>query len=231
MKIKTLLKSFSVASLIFLFVGIVLLVSTVKSTHLFQLLKPSHDFDYVLENGIKEGDHIKGEIYYSYGYFAKEETYTQKGNSRTPSKLSGYYYIIPAGDYGMAALYVRKSDASVMEKVTDETYAYIDGGSAPTSSLKVDAVAVKMEKKSASLLKMFREEIEEFGYTDADMEAFLACTDGTYLLLEGPADATVAYAFGGVSLLCFALAVFFFVRGYKKRKAWEAKRAEEWTQV
>ncbi len=225
------MKSFTVGSLILLVVGIVMLSSTIKSSHLLQLLKPSHDFDYVLENGIKEGDHIKGEIYYSYGYFAKEETYTQKGNSRTPSKLSGYYYLIPAGDYGMAALYVRKDDKNIMEAVTDDTYAYIQGGDFPKNSYSVNVVAVKMEKKSANLTNLFKKEIAGFGYTDEDMDEFFKCTDGTYLLLEGPADVSVAYVFGGVSVLLIALGIFLFIRGYKKRKAWEAKRAEEWTQV
>lgn len=226
------MKSFTVGSLILLVVGIVMLASTIKSSHLLQLLKPSHDFDYVLENGIKEGDHIKGEIYYSYGYFAKEETYTQSSNgTRTPSKLSGYYYLIPAGDCGMAALYVRKDDKKIMEAVTDDTYAYIQGGEFPKNSYSVNVVAVKMEKKSASLTNLFKKEIESYGYSGVEIDEFLKCTDGTYLLLEGPADVTIAYVFGGVSVLLIALGIFLFIRGYKKRIAWEAKRAEEWTQV
>lgn len=225
MKISTLLKVFSPANFVLLLFGCIVLGVTIKKGDIFSLLfKQAHDFDYVLENGLKEGDHIEGDIYYNLGPFASQSTYTQYETYRTGSKTSGYYYVIPAGESGFAAVYVRKDDKNTMDKMAEETYEYLNSGADVQTVLHFNGVAVKMEKNLRGLESAFKSQLKEWGYTDTEMETMLASTGGEYLVLEGPADVTTVYVMGGIGLLMVALAIFLFLRRYKKERAWEKEQ-------
>lgn len=231
MKIRTFLKGFSPLSIILIVFGCIIIAAGIKEGDIIQLMMPSHDYDYVLENGLKNGDHIKGDIYYNVGGFASQSTYTQYEDHRSGSKTSGYYYIIPVGESGYAAIYVRNDDKSTMDKLEDETYEYMNGGEAPKSVLHFNGVATKMEKHLKGLEKLFKDQLKEWEFTDAEIEEMLADTDGEFLVLEGPADATVVFIMEGIGVVLAVLGIFFFIRRYKKEKAWEEKREEEWTKI
>ncbi len=231
MKIKTLLKGFSALNIILLLLGGVILGVSIKEGKMFQMLKPSHDYEYVLKNGLKEGDHIKGDIYFNYGSFATQSTYTQYETYRTADKTSGYYYIVPVGESGYAALYVRKDDKKLMDKMAEETFEYNEGGDNPQTVLSFNGVAVKMEKHLKGLDNEFKKYLKGQGYTDDNIKQIIEDTDGKLLVLEGPADPKIMFIIAGVGLALVALSIVLFIHRYKKEKTWEAKRENEWTQV
>lgn len=190
-----------------------------------QILMPSHDYEYVLENGLKEGQHIKGEIFYSLGSFASEESYTQYEDYRTASKTTGYYYMIPVGESGMAAIFVRKDDLEAMDALTEETYNYLIGGEIPQTEVHFEGVAVKMEKNLKGLEGAFRDQLEYMGYTDSEVEEMLAAySDGECLVLEGPADMSVMYVMMAVVFLVFLISILLIVRNYRKELAYDRMR-------
>lgn len=205
--------------------GCIFLGALIKVGDFPQILMPSHDYEYVLENGLKEGQHIKGEIFYSLGSFASEESYTQYENSRTASKTTGYYYMIPVGENGMAAVFVRKDDLNAMDALTNETYNYLMGGDVPQTEVHFEGVAVKMEKNLAGLESAFRDQLEYMGYSDSEVEEMLATySDGECLVLEGPADMSVMYVMMIIVFAVILLAIFLIVRGYRKELAYDRMR-------
>lgn len=217
------LSGFSVTLLIF---GCIFLGVLIKEGDFPNLLLPSHDFDDVLDNGLKEGEHVKGDLYYSLGGFASMESYTQYENSRTAAKTTGYYYLIPAGDGGVAAVYVHKSKADAMDKLTDETYEYLMGGEYPESVVRIEGVAIKMEKQLKGLEGAFREELEDMGYTESEMEEMLSnCTDGECLVIYGPAAMSTFYGMLAVSLVAILIAVLLIVRNYRKELDYDEQEA------
>lgn len=196
-----------------------------------QILMPSHDYEYVLENGLKEGQHIKGEIFYSLGSFASKESYTEYedsrtgAKSRTTAKTTGYYYMIPVGEGGMAAVYMHKDDLDAMDALTEETYNYLNGGEIPQTEVHFEGVAVKMEKNLAGLEGAFRDQLEYMGYADSEVEEMLATySDGECLVLEGPADMSVMYVMMAVVFLVFLISILLIIRNYRKELAYDRMR-------
>ncbi|MCM1171157.1 MAG: hypothetical protein NC393_03415 [Clostridium sp.] len=229
---KRLMKSFSRASLILLFIGIILLVSLIRSNTFPQLFMPAHDYDEVLEDGLKKGQHIKGDIYYSFGSFASQESYTQYENSRTASKTTGYYYLIPVGEQGVAAIYVRKDDLSAMKTLTAETEAYLMGGEFPKTTVHFEGTAVKMEKQLDGLEDAFRDGLKEMGYTDSEIEEMIsAYSDGECLVLYGPADVSVMYVMTAISFVLILLAIVLVVVRYRKEARLDKMEAGQFTQT
>lgn len=202
--------------------GCIFIGAMVKVGDFPQILMPSKDYDYVMENGLTEGQHIKGEIFYSLGSFASEESYTQYENSRTASKTTGYYYMIPVGENGLAAVFIRKDDVAAMEKLTEETYNYLMGGDIPQTGVSFNGVAVKMEKNLAGLEGAFREELEYMGYAEGEVEEMLATfSDGECLVLEGPADVSVIYVMMAIAFLMLLISILLIVRNYRKELAYD----------
>lgn len=191
------------------------------------ILMPSHDYEYVLENGLKKGQHIKGDIFYSLGSFASEESYTQYEDYRTASKTTGYYYLIPVGENGMAAIDIYNANVETMEALTEETYLYLMGGDVPQTTLHFEGVAVKMDKNLEGLEDAFREQLEYMEYTDSEVEEMLAqWTDGECLVLTGPAQMSTMYAMIGGSFAAILLALFLIVRNYRKELKYDRMEAE-----
>ena len=212
-----LIRSVSRFSITILIFGCIFLGVLIKGKNFPNLLLPSYDYDYVLENGLKEGQHIKGEIFYSLGNFASEESYTQYENSRTASKTTGYYYLIPVGENGMAAVYIRKDDLDAMDALTDETYDYLMDGDYPSTEVHFEGVAIKMDKQLNGLENAFREELEYMGYTESEVEEMLSLySDGECLVLYGPAAMSTAYVMMALSILAILIGVILIVRNYKK---------------
>ena len=223
--IRRLLRSLSGFSAALFIFGCLFLGAMIKVGDFPYILMPSQDYEYVLENGLKKGQHIKGDISFSLGSFASEESYTQYENSRTPSKTTGYYYMIPVGENGMAAIFIRKADRNAMETLTDETYDYLMGGDAPQTVVHFDGVAVKMKKNMAGLENAFRRELEYMGYTESQVEEMIAAySDGECLVLEGPADMSVMYVMLAITFAVFLLSILLIVRGYRKELAYDRRK-------
>lgn len=84
-------------------------------------------FDIVEE---EDGGHIKTEIFASYGDCASETLTTTKNGSVT-SRSTDYYYIIPAYDKNDNEYYiclkVDEDERSLMNRITNETWDYLEG--------------------------------------------------------------------------------------------------------
>ena len=197
--------------------GCIFLGAMIKVGNFPQIYFPSHDFEYVMENGLKKGQHIKGEIYYSLGAFASEESYTQYEDYRTASKTTGYYYLIPVGEGGMAAVFIRKDDLDAMDILTDETYNYLSGGDVPQTEVHFEGVAVKMDKELAGLEGAFRDQLEYMGYTESEVNEMLTSySDGECLVLSGPAEMSTMYVMTAIVFAVLLLAILLIVRNYRR---------------
>lgn len=224
--IERLFRSVSGFSISILFFGCILFGILIKEGDFPHLLMPSHDYDYVLEHGLKYGQHIKGELFYSLGSFASKESYTQYENSRTAAKTNGYYYLIPVGDEGMAAVYIHKDDLDVMEKLTEETYAYLEGGGFPQTKVHFEGVAVKMEKNLKGLENAFREELESIGYTKSDIDKMLSSSSGgECLVLYGPADMSVVYIMLVIAFVMVLVGILLILHNYREETAYDKMNA------
>lgn len=219
------LSKLSVGLLVF---GCMFLWAMIKVGDFPYILMPSQDYEYVLENGLKEKQHIKGEIFYSLGSFATEESYTQYETYRTASETTGYYYMIPVGEGGMAAIYVRKDDVKAMDALTEETYNYLTGGEVSRTGVPFEGVAVKMEKNLEGLEDAFRDELEYMGYTESEVEEMLAaCSDGECLVLEGPADVSVIYVMMAIVFAVLLLAIILIIRDYRSELEYDRMKENE----
>lgn len=208
----------------------IFLGAMIKVGHFPQIIMPPKNYEYVLENGLKKGQHIKGEIFYSLGSFAVKESYTQYKNSRTASEVTGYYYLIPVGDGGMAAVYIREDDLDAMEALTEETYYHylLMVGEPPQTKVHFEGVAVKMEKSLAGLEGSFRDQLEYMGYTESETEEMLAAySDGECLVLEGPADMSVMYVMVAVVFIVFLISILLIAGNYKKELEYDRAREND----
>lgn len=205
--------------------GCIMLAVMISDGSFPNLLLPAHDFDDVMDNGLKTGAHIKGELPYSYGGFATKESYTQNKTSRTAAKTTGYYYLIPAGDEGIAAVYVHKDKFDSMEDLTEETYDFVTGGQEPQGTVHFEGTALKMDKELQGLEKAFRSELKDMGYSEAEITEMLsAYTDGECLVISGPRDISTFYVMTAIAFAAIIAGILLIVRGYKKEKAYDEQR-------
>lgn len=217
-----LFRSVSRTSLILIVIGCILYGVMIKDGEFPQILFPSQDYDYVLDHGLKKGQHVKGEIYYCLGGFASKETYTQYEDYRTAGKTSGYYYLIPVGEGGMAAIYVRDEDRAAMDQLADETEEYLMGGDPPVSSIQFNGVAVTMRRNLSGLESAFKSELTDLGYTQSEIDEMLASnTDGEYLVLSGPYDISTVYVMMAIGFVLILIGILLFVRRYRQEAAYD----------
>ncbi len=220
-----LVRSASAFPITVLAIGCILMGVLIEEGDFPNIFMPSHNYEDVLENGLKKGQHIKGEIFYSLGSFASQETYTQYETYRTASETRGYYYIIPVGENGMAAIFIRMDDLDDMDKLTNETYEYLMGGDVPQTKIHFEGTAVKMDKELDGLENAFREELESMGYTENEVEEMLdSYSDGECLVLSGPADMIAAYVMIGISIFAILLGIFLIVRSYREEVRYDEMR-------
>lgn len=191
-------------------IGVVLLVFSLGDT--ITSFKPAKSFDDVLEEGVKAGDHVSGEVPYLLDAFANLQTWTENrsNNSRTPAKTSAYYYVLPAGDW-YVGLHIGSANIPTANDLVDETYGYLNGGAEPTTSLELDARVVAMEEE---LVDLFYDEMRDYyGFTDQDIEDM-----GAPLMVE-PRAFTVVRVFCGVGLGFLLVGIILLVRRWKKISA------------
>lgn len=192
--------------LILLVMGGVLFV---MNAHPFLVsLKPAISFEDMI-NGteIQPGDHVAGNVVYSLDYFASETTYTRyKDGSRSGDHKNGNYYLIPAAS-GFAGLKCRQVDVSDMNKLTDETFAMLEGGAEPTTQIFLQGEVEVME---SDLVKYFNEYLTDMGYTEAEIK-----TMGEPLVIRYVSFGGVRGMFA-VGTLLLILSGVIFVRRFKR---------------
>ena len=204
-----LLDRISLPGVVMILVGIFLLYQGIPD--LMTSFRTPKSFDELLEDGgLSEGDHVQGRVPFLLDSFAIEETWQENtsNNSRTPKKTSRYYYVFPCGD-GVAGLSVNASEASLSNKLVDETYAYLaDEGDVPETELVLDARAMAMDEE---LSELFEEELKEYyDFTNAEIAEL-----GTFLMIT-PRSFTAARVLSGVGAGLIVLGVLLTVRLWRK---------------
>lgn len=201
MKVGTIIESFSTGVVILLVIGVVL--AAVSGGYGVTAMKPSKNFAYLLDNEPEKGMHIKGEVLYTYDCFASEETYTQKSNgTRTASKISHYYYVVPTGN-GVIALEVSTADHKKMEKLLEETITYMAGGAEPSTKVTVDGGVRQIPLDMKVLLEDY---LVNIGFTRAEIEDM-----GPLLLIKQPVSMSQTRIIFLVGIALVLLGVVWFV--------------------
>ena len=114
-------------------------------------LKPAISFEDMLdeETEIKAGAHVSGKVPYVFDAFASEETYTRYSDgSRSGSKASGAYYLVPTAD-AFIAIKGRQADVGVLDDLIDETWDYLLTGEEPTSEFSMEGKTEVLEPQLA----------------------------------------------------------------------------------
>lgn len=155
MEVKGFVKYFAV--MIIAIIGISLLAGNWRAFWIS--MKPGCDVEYLLENGAKEGMHVSGEVTYTYDCFANMGDFDD-------NHVSSYYYALPAAD-GMMILNIPPQKQNEMERLLEETYEYLDGGSWPASPVSVEGYVTKAQGRLPYLLSQYMLEI---GYTQEEVD-------------------------------------------------------------
>ncbi len=216
---KRIFKALNATNIILFFLGGLLFALSFRDV--LVLMKPSRDYYDVMENGLNEGDHIEGEIYYSLGCFASKELTTERRDHSTSTSIDAYYYAIPTGGECFAAIRVPKNRVDAMDALTDETYDFMVGDTMEmTKGVEFNGIALDMEKAEDGLKDYFVDYIEDMGYTESEIDDMIAQNGGKVLLLEQRSE-TACYVMLGLSVILIAASVILYVVHYKKEKARE----------
>ena len=207
MDIKKFLHGFGRGIFMLLLFGGILIFQTAKEVVVS--FKPAISFEDLLEDGVqvKAGSHVAGNVVFSLDYFASESTYTQYSNgSRSGDRKSGNYYLIPTAD-AYIGLKSREADVSALNKLSDETFDFLDTGIMPTTEIFMEGAVEAMEDDVA---KYYREYLEDMGYSQAEIDAM-----GEPLVIQYVAFGPTRVLFLiGVALI--VIAIIILCRRYKK---------------
>lgn len=219
MKIGNIFRSLSTGVLMLLGIGGMLLYMT--ASDLVVSFKPSISFEDMLDGKeVKTGSHVKGNVVYVFDSFASESTYTRyKDGSRSGSRKSGNYYLIPAGEEKFLALKSRQADVEALDQLIDETMNYMTTGEEPSTEFFMEGHVEKLEGKP---LDYYKEYLIEGGFTEEEVEAM-----GEPLVVEFISFTAVRVMFV-IGLLLVVLSVFLFMRRYRiETRGSGLKRAED----
>lgn len=177
-------------------------------------VKPSYTVDYLMENGVRKGMHVRGEINFIYDCFAEME-------NMKDDEVTAYYYALPAGD-GMMALYVPVEMQDVVETLLDETVAYLETGTPPSSVIPVEGQVVKAEGRLPYLLSEYMKDI---GYSQEEIEAM----GETLMLQDASGSLRAARIYAPVGMIMLALGILAIVFGVLwERIRREGKKCHTW---
>lgn len=119
----------------------------------------------------KNGLHVEGDVYLILDTFATEETYTEnKDGSRTPPKVSGYYYIIPVGDGSYIGIEGSVDNRSDFVAIDDSTWAWLIDEAAdldPNAYYHYEGYIEKMDDELYQYFVEWFQDMEWFETTDA----------------------------------------------------------------
>lgn len=191
--------------MLFLFGGMMVCMSARDA---FVSFKPAVSFEDMLDGEeVKAGTHVAGNVAYVLDYFASESTYTRyKDGSRSGSKKSGNYYMIPTA-MGYIGLKSRQADVSALNALSDETFEYLTSGEEPSTEIFMQGSVEVMEEKLAGY---FREYLEEMGYTEEEIEDM-----GQPLVIQYVSFTAVRVMFA-LGLVLIFLGFFIIWKRYKR---------------
>ncbi len=207
MKIGAIFRAFNTGVLMLVMIGGMMLYLTTGD--LIVSFKPAISFEDMLDEnskGVKAGQHVEGNVKYVLDYFASESTYTKYSDgSRSGSKKSGNYYLIPTVD-GYIGLKSREKDVSTLNQLTEETYTYLTTGEEPVTEFFVEG---RVHKLKGNLVRYYKEYLQEFGYSDSEIEAM-----GEPLVIQYVSFTAVRVMFV-IGIVFLALGLFLFQRRYR----------------
>ena len=138
MKLKYILGGLNWGVIILLLFGGMMLFQSIPEDLI--ALKPAISFEDMLDEGteVQAGAHVSGKVPYVFDVFASEETYTRYSDgSRSGSKASGAYYLVPTAD-AFIAIKGRQADVETLDDLIDETWDYMLGGEEPTVEFSME---------------------------------------------------------------------------------------------
>ncbi len=172
-------------------------------------LKPAISFEDMLdeETEIKAGAHVSGKVPYVFDAFASEETYTRYSDgSRSGSKASGAYYLVPTAD-AFIAIKGRQADVGVLDDLIDETWDYLLTGEEPTSEFSMEGKTEVLEPQLAGYFQDYlRDELE---LSDSEIDAL-----GDPLVVR-TVNFTACWVLTAIGLVLILLGALLFRRGYR----------------
>lgn len=160
---------------------------------------------------LEEGDYVKGELLYSFGQYAAEDTVYESGAVK--ERNSTVYYVIPTDDeyvyYGLA---VGNKLYKTIDKNSDETYAYLTGeGDVPVTCPELEGVVEVME---GELLDYWVEWLLENQYTQDEIDSM-----GTFYYIDYVSSSSVrTAALVGLVLLILAIIIIILIMSKDKRR-------------
>ena len=218
MKIGNIFRSLGTEVIMLLLFGGMMLY--MNAADLVVSFKPAVSFEDMLDGKeVKAGSHIEGNVKYVMDYFASETSYTKyKDGSRSGSKKSGNYYLIPIQD-GFLALKSRQNDVNTLNQLTDETIEYMTSGTEPATEFFMEGSVKKLEGNVANY---YNEYLEELGYTAEEIKAM-----GDPLVVEFRSFTAIRVMFI-IGIAAVILAALFFMRRYRiETKGSGLRRAED----
>lgn len=173
----------------------------VNFEHFVTSFRPAVSFQDLLDGEqVQKGNHVAGDVIYSFPPFASETTYTEHKDGSESERASGNFYIIPTAEEFISL----KTDQDLVESMdilTNETIEFFETGSEPTTQVYCEGQVIEMEDEE--LLGFYNEYLVEFGYTEAEIDAM-----GTPLIIEYVDFQLVRIMFiGGIVLVLAGIAI------------------------
>lgn len=206
MDFKKLTGAFGGGALLLIAAGLIMMFAAYGD--LIVSLKPAVSFQDMLDGKeVKVGSHVAGDVVYVLDYFASESTYTRRSDgSRSGDRANGNYYLIPTEE-GVIGFKSRQADVADMDKLIDETYDFLAGGTEPSTKIFIQGTVEVMEDE---LARYYEEYLTDMGYTQGEIEAM-----GEPLIIQYRSFTSVRVVFL-IGLVMAALGVFLTIRRYKR---------------
>ncbi|MBQ1193438.1 MAG: hypothetical protein IIX45_04895 [Lachnospiraceae bacterium] len=148
--------------------GIVLFAISIGNT--LVSFKEAVGFEELMEKDVEVGTHIKGEINFTVGPFASEDTETtHKDGSKTVAKDTAQYYLVFGGEKTQfLGLKVNKDDNAEVAKNASETNAYLsyETDDEPSTTPMYEG---KVEEMDPELAIYFKDYLLALGFTYSEI--------------------------------------------------------------
>ncbi len=199
-------KSISIGVLLLFLAGGFLTVA--GGRHVLTSLKSETTFEELVEEELKSGMHIKGDVPNTIGCFGYEETTREtSGGAHISTKISKYFYAVSVGDK-VVGVEIMPDNNDGMEALLEETYEYlVNGGAEPSTKVTVEGKLTVMDEE---LKGLFDDYLLESGYTQ---EEITAMGDVYFVDFISFGNMRIMFIIGIVLL---AIAILIFVIKFRK---------------
>ena len=195
----------------------------------FISLKKPVDFNELTESELKSGLHVEGDVWAVLDTFATEETYTKNSDgSRTPSKVSGYYYIIPVGDQSYIGIEGSTDNRAAFKKIDDATWDFLTGVTEDIDPSVYYHFEGYIDDMDEELYQYFIEWFQDMDYFESNEES-LVKSYAPALMIKPMSPGLMPLLIVGVAMLALNLLFVILHMNYKKKaKAAAASTSEPW---